>query len=87
VFFCTDEGFGIEMVQALDEAHAVDIVQALQSGAVARAVPAASLDGKDRQRQLWHWMDALEQSMAREGGPVIPDPLALGGLEHEHPGG
>ena len=26
--FCTDDGFGIEMVQALDEAHAVDIVQA-----------------------------------------------------------
>jgi len=87
VFFCTDEGFGIEMVQALDEAHAVDIVQALQSGAVARALPVASLAGKDRQRLLWHWMDALEQSMAREGGPAIPDPLALGGSEHEHPGG
>jgi hypothetical protein len=49
VFFCTDEGFGIEMVQALDEAHAVDIVQALQPGAVARAVPAASLEGKNKQ--------------------------------------
>jgi hypothetical protein len=48
VFFCTDEGFGIEMVRALDEAHAVDIVQALQPGAVARAVPAASLEGQDR---------------------------------------
>jgi hypothetical protein len=23
VFFCTDDGFGIEMVQALDEAHIV----------------------------------------------------------------
>ena len=48
MFFCTDEGFGIEMVQALDEAHAVDMVQALQSGAVARAVPAALLDGKNK---------------------------------------
>jgi hypothetical protein len=87
VFFCTDEGFGIEMVQALDEAHAVDIVQALQSGAVARAVPATSLDGKNKQRLLWDWMDALEQSTDSEGGPAIPDPLALGCSEHEHPGG
>jgi hypothetical protein len=87
VFFSTDDGFGIEMVQALDEAHAVDMVQALQSGAVARTVPASSLDGKDKQRLLWDWMDALEQSMAREGGPAIPDPLALGYSEHEDPGG
>jgi hypothetical protein len=87
VFFCTNEGFGIEMVQALDEAHAVDIVQALQSGAVARAVPAACLDGKDKQRLLWDWMDALEQSMASEGGPAIPNPLTLGRSEDEHPGG
>lgn len=87
VFFCTDDGFGIEMAQVLDEAHAVDIVQSLQSGVVARAVPATSLDGKDKQRLLWDWMDALEQSMAREGGPAIPDPLALGCSEHEHLGG
>ena len=87
MFFSTDEGFGIEMVQSLDAAHAVDIVQALQSGAVARAVPASSLDGKDKQRLLWDWMDALEQSMASEGGPAIPDPLARGVSEHEHPGG
>jgi hypothetical protein len=86
VFFCTDEGFGIEMVQALDEAHALVIVQALQSVAVARAVPATSLDGKSKHRLLSDWMDALEKSMAREGGPAIPDPLTLGCSEHEHPG-
>lgn len=86
-FFCTDEGFGIEMVQALDEPHAVDIVQALQSGAVARAVPAASLEGKNKHRLLSNWMGSLEQSMASEGGPAIPDPLTLGGSEDEHPGG
>ena len=68
VFFCTDDGFGIEMVQALDDLHAVDIVQALQPSAVTHAVPAASLDGKDKHRLLWDWMDALEQSMASEGG-------------------
>jgi hypothetical protein len=87
VFFCTDDGFGIEMVQALDEPHAVDIVQALQPSAVTHAVPAASLDGKDKHRLLWDWMDALEQSMASEGGPAIRDPLTLGCSEHEHPGG
>ena len=91
MFFCTDEGFGIEMVQALDEAHAVDIVHALQPGALAKAVPASALDGKDRHRLLWDWMDALEQSMASGGGPAIPDPLAFGpaavGSEHDYPGG
>ncbi len=87
MFFCTDDGFGIEMVQALDEPHAVDIVQALQPSAVTHAVPAASLDGKDKHRLLWDWMDALEQSMASGGGPAIPNPLTLGGSEHDHPGG
>ena len=87
VFFCTDEGFGIETVQALDEAHAVGIVQALQSGAVAQAVPATSLEGLDRHRLLSDWMDALEESMASEVGPAIPDLVTLGGSEHEHPGG
>ena len=87
VFFCTDEGFGIEMVQALDKPYAVDIVQSLQPGAVAQAVPATSLEGKNKHRLLSDWMDALEESMAREGGPAIPDPLTLGGSEHDHPGG
>jgi hypothetical protein len=80
-------GDGIEMVQALDEPHAVDIVQALQPSAVTHAVPAASLDGKDKHRLLWNWMDALELSMASEGGPSIPDPLTLRCSENEHPGG
>jgi hypothetical protein len=87
VFFCTEQGFGIQMVQAVDEPHAVDIVQALQSGAVACAVPASALEGTDRHQLLWDWMVALEQSMASEGGPAIPNPLALGYSEHEHLGG
>jgi hypothetical protein len=53
VFFSGSLGDGIEIVQAIDEAHAVDIVQALQPGAVAQAVPATLLDGKNRHRQLW----------------------------------
>jgi hypothetical protein len=72
--------------KALDEAHAVVIVQALQRGAIAQVVLAASLDGKDRLRLLWDWMKALEQTMASEGGPAIPDPLILGGSEQECPG-
>ena len=86
MFFCADEGVGIEMVQALDEAHELDIVQALQPGAVAQAVPATSLEGKNKHRLLSDWMDALEESMASEGGPAILDPLTLGCSEHEHPG-
>jgi hypothetical protein len=65
VSFRTVDGFGIEMVRPLDEAHAVDIVQALQLCAVARAVPATSLAGKNKFRPLSYWMDALEQSVAR----------------------
>ena len=53
MFFSGSLGDGIEIVQAIDEAHAVDIVQALQPGAVAQAVPATLLDGKNRHRQLW----------------------------------
>ena len=30
------------------------------------AVPAALLDGKNKPRLLWAWMDALEQSMTSE---------------------
>jgi hypothetical protein len=79
MFFCTaDDGIGIETVQALDEAHAVDIVQVLKSYPAARAVPAASLEGKDMHRLLWDWMDGLEQSTASEGGPAMPNPLTLG---------
>ncbi len=44
--FCTDDGFGIEMVQALDEAHEVDIVQALQPGAISQA---GDLAGREEQ--------------------------------------
>jgi hypothetical protein len=87
VFFCTDDGFGIEMVQALDEPHAMDIVQALQPGALDEAVPASVLEGKERHRLLWDWMDALDRSMVSEGGPAIPNLLTLGGSEHDHPGG
>ena len=86
MFLCTDDGFGIEMVQAPDEPHAVDIVQALQCCAFAEAVPASSPEGMDRHRLLWDWMNALEQTMASEGGPAIPNPLTLWCSEHDHPG-
>ncbi len=81
VFFCTDQGFGIQMVQALDEAHAVDIVHALHPEAMTKAIPAASLDEKERFRLLLNWMEELDQSMATGERPASPSPLA-----HEHAG-
>ncbi len=53
VFFCTEQGFGIQMVQALDEPHAVDIVHALQPDAVTEVVPAAFLEGKGGRPAEW----------------------------------
>jgi hypothetical protein len=91
VFFCTDQGFGIEMVQALDEAHAVDSVNALHPDAMTKAIPAASLDEKERFRLLLNWMEELDQSMATGERLASPSPLAhehAGACsEHNHPGG
>jgi hypothetical protein len=48
------------------------------------------LDGKDRQRLLWDWVDVLEQTMACEGGAAIPNQLthllADPCPENDHPG-
>jgi hypothetical protein len=43
VFFSGSLGDGIEMVQALDEVHAVDFVLAQHPDAHVKAVPAASI--------------------------------------------
>jgi hypothetical protein len=52
-------GDGIEMVQALDEAHAVDIVLAQQLDAHEKAVPAASIEGMNKHRLLFSWLESL----------------------------
>jgi hypothetical protein len=57
VLFSGSLGDGIEMVQALDEAHAVDIVLAQHPDAQVKAVPAASLEGMDKHRLLFNWLD------------------------------
>ena len=59
VLFSGSLGDGIEMVQALDEAHAVDIVLAQQPDAHVKAVPAASIEGKNKHRVLFSWLESL----------------------------
>jgi len=59
VFFSGSLGDGIEMVQALDEAHAVDIVLAQHPDAHVKAVPAASIEGMNKHRLLFSWLESL----------------------------
>ena len=59
MFFSGSLGDGIEMVQALDEAHAVDIVLAQQLDAQVKAVPAASIEGMNKHRLLFSWLESL----------------------------
>lgn len=56
VFFSEGAGFGIEMVQALDAAHAEDIARAQYPSGRFSAVPAELLDGKDRHKLLASWI-------------------------------
>ena len=58
-FFSGSLGNGIEMVQALDEAHAVDIVLAQHPDAHVKAVPAASIEGMNKHRLLFSWLESL----------------------------
>ena len=56
VFFSDDAGFGIEMLQALDAAHAQDIARAQHPTGRLSAVPAELLDGQDRHKLLAAWL-------------------------------
>lgn len=56
VFFADDAGFGIEMVQALDAAHAQDIARAQHPSGRLSAVPAEVLDGQGRHKLLRAWL-------------------------------
>ena len=56
VFFSDDAGFGIEMVQALDAAHAQDIARAQHPSGRLSAVPAELLEGQDRHELLRAWL-------------------------------
>jgi hypothetical protein len=56
VFFSDAAGFGIEMVQALDAAHAQDIARAQHPSGRLSAVPAELLEGQDRHELLRAWL-------------------------------
>jgi hypothetical protein len=57
VFFSGSLGDGIEMVQALDEAHAIDMVKAMHTDAQVKAGPATLIEGMDKHRLLLDWLD------------------------------
>jgi hypothetical protein len=56
VFFDDGAGFGIEMVQALDAAHAQDVARAKHPTGRLLAEPAELLDGQDRHKLLRAWL-------------------------------
>ena len=56
VFFSDGAGFGIEMVQAMDAAHAQDIARAQHPTGRLSAVPAELLEGQDRHKLLAAWL-------------------------------
>jgi hypothetical protein len=66
VFFSDGAGFGIEMVQGLDLAHAEDIARAQHPTGRLSAVPAELLDGQDRHELLIAWLRG-EEEVGREG--------------------
>ena len=62
VFFSDGAGFGIEMVQALDAAHAQDIARSQHPTGRLSAVPAELLDGQDRHKLLRAWLEGEDRS-------------------------
>ena len=56
VFFSDGAGFGIEMAEAMDAAHAQDIARARHPKGRLSAVPAELLDGQDRHKLLRAWL-------------------------------
>ena len=60
VFFSDGAGFGFEMVQALDAAHAQDIARAQHPTGRMSAVPAELLEGQDHHQLLMAWISAEE---------------------------
>ena len=60
VFFSDGAGFGIEMVQGLDLAHAEDIARSQHPTGRLSAVPAELLEGQDHHQMLMAWISAEE---------------------------
>ena len=59
MFFSGSLGDGIEMVQALDEAHAVDIVLDLHPDPHVKTVPAVSIECMNKPRLLFSCLQLL----------------------------
>jgi hypothetical protein len=57
VFFADGGGFGVEMVQAMDQEHALDISRARHPAGRLSTVPAELLDGLDHHRLLMAWIE------------------------------
>lgn len=56
VFFDGPGGFGIDPVNAIDAAHAVEIASATHNDSRLSAVPSEILEGCDRHKILWAWI-------------------------------
>jgi hypothetical protein len=68
VFFSGSLGDGIEMVKALNEAHAIDMVKAMHTDAQVKAVPATSIEGMNKHRLLFDWLDRAHSEHDHPGG-------------------
>lgn len=59
LFFSNDLGAGIQPIDAMDAAHAMDIAHAEHPGARLAVVPAETIEGLDRHRLLAGWLEEI----------------------------
>jgi hypothetical protein len=64
VFFDGPLGFGIQPVDAIDAAHAVEITSEIHGGSRFSAVPTEELEGCDKHKLLRAWIRADGQQQA-----------------------
>lgn len=69
VFFSDEMGVGVYPVQAMDPDHAMDIVRANHPEARMSVVPAERLEGTDRWKLLFAWLDTIDAGEASTCGP------------------
>ena len=72
LFFSEELGVGIYPVQVMAPDHAMDIVRADHPQARMRVIPAERLDGTDRWKMLFAWLDAIGSHQRHLGllGPI-----------------
>lgn len=64
VFFDGPLGFGIQPVDTIDAAHAVEITSGIHGGSRFPAVPSEELEGCDKHKLLRDWIRADGQQQA-----------------------